>query len=208
MEFKDMLRSRILEILNAWPVRDQYAIMFFLYPNECFTYGEYENLTEFDLLYRCESEIQPDGGSAFGATEAEQRWNPAYWDDDARQSVISFDEENPIADALIDWYEATGVQNIGEEDFDAAYDDEGSYIGTGPGGLPELLQLVTEIAAELQRDGVIEARFGRKLPILLADLEFTWYMVRATRAANPNGETDEYLRACVEEGFADKNMLQ
>ena len=70
MEFKDMLRSRILEILNAWPVRDQYAIMFFLYPNECFTYGEYENLPEFDLLYRCESEIQPDGGSAFGATEA------------------------------------------------------------------------------------------------------------------------------------------
>ena len=30
MDFRSMLRSRILEILNVWPAEDQYAIMFFI----------------------------------------------------------------------------------------------------------------------------------------------------------------------------------
>ena len=45
-EFKDMLQSRILEVLDEWPVEDQYAVMFFIYPNEEYEYRGYSNIPE------------------------------------------------------------------------------------------------------------------------------------------------------------------
>ena len=197
MEFKSLLRGRILEILNAWPAKDQYAIMFLIYPNEAHTYRGYSNLTEFQMLYKCESDMGKHTNPFFApADEDEERWNPAYWDMDLKQPVISYWEPNQYAEALTDWYEAAGVQRIGYEDHTLDYDSEMRYIGKGPNGLPELLSLIAGIAAELQTDGVIEKKFGRKIPIILADLETAWYMIEATQAANPNGEADAYLQAC------------
>lgn len=197
MEFKSLLRGRILEILNAWPAKDQCAIMFLIYPNEAHTYRGYSNLTEFQMLYKCESDMGKHTNPFFApADEDEERWSPAYWDMDLKQSVISYWEPNQYAEALIDWYEAAGVQRIGYEDHTLDYDSEMRYIGKGPNGLPELLSLIASIAAELQTDGVIERKFGRRIPIILADLETAWYMIEATQAANPNGEADAYLQAC------------
>lgn len=197
MEFKSLLRGRILEILNAWPAKDQYAIMFLIYPNEAHTYRGYSNLTEFQMLYKCKSDMGKHTNPFFApADEDEERWSPAYWDMDLKQPVISYREPNQYAEALIDWYEAAGVQRIGYEDHTLDYDSEMRYIGKGPNGLPELLSLIAGIAAELQTDGVIERKFGRRIPIILADLETAWYMIEATQAANPNGEADAYLQAC------------
>ena len=197
LEFKSLLRGRILEILNAWPAKDQYAIMFLIYPNEAHTYRGYSNLTEFQMLYKCESDMGKHANPfSAPADEDEEHWNPAYWDMDLKQPVISYWEPNQYAEALIDWYEAAGVQRIGYEDHTLDYDSEMRYIGKGPNGLPELLSLIADIAAELQTDGVIEKKFGRRIPIILADLETAWYMIEATQAANPNGEADAYLQAC------------
>ena len=55
--FKDMLQSRILEVLDEWPVEDQYAVMFFIYPNEEYEYRGYSNIPEFKMLYKNESEM-------------------------------------------------------------------------------------------------------------------------------------------------------
>lgn len=137
MEFKSLLRGRILEILNAWPSKDQYAIMFLIYPNEAHTYRGYSNLTEFQMLYKCESDMGKHTNPFFApADEDEECWNPAYWDMDLKQSVISYREPNQYAEALIDWYEAAGVQRIGYEDHTLDYDSEMRYIGKGPNGLP------------------------------------------------------------------------
>lgn len=209
MEFKSMLRTRIREVLDAWPAKDQYAIMFFVYPNESYEYRGYSNIPEFLMLYRCESDLEnSDDPFLAAASDTEKRWNPACWDPDMQAPVIHFDDPNPFADALIDWYEALGVQEIGDEDSDAAYDSHMMYIGKGPNGLQELLQVVTELAAELQTDGTIEAKFGKRIPILIADFEFTWYMVKATIAANPNGEANEYVNACVREGLVVEAQIQ
>ena len=210
MEFRNLLRERILEILDAWPVKDQYGIMFFIYPNEAYEYGEYYNISEFKMLYRCESDLEKERALLmFLGSEDEERWYPANWfGGNKEQSVISFDEPNPMADALISWYESTGVQNIGCEDEDDVYDEYMRYIGKGPNGLQELLHLAADIAAELQTTGVIEAKFGRRLPIIMGDLENTWYMIRATKDANPNGEADEYIEACIREGWVEREELQ
>ena len=206
-EFKDMLQSRILEVLDEWPVEDQYAVMFFIYPNEEYEYRGYSNIPEFKMLYKNESEMEHNVNPFFRASgDDEERWNPAFWSYDRQWPVIEFEEPNPIADALIDWYEFTGVQDIGGESGDV-FDENMRYIGTGPNGLPELLKLVTEITKELQTDGVIEAKFGRKLPVILADFDCTWYMISATAEANPNGEAEAYIQGCLRHGDISEDQL-
>ena len=206
-EFKDMLQSRILEVLDEWPVEDQYAVMFFIYPNEEYEYRGYSNIPEFKMLYKNESEMEHNINPFFRASgDDEERWNPAFWSYDRQWPVIEFEEPNPMADALIDWYESTGVQDIGGESGDV-FDENMRYIGTGPNGLPELLKLVTEITKELQTDGVIEAKFGRKLPVILADFDCTWYMINATAEANPNGKAEAYIQACLRHGDISEDQL-
>ena len=118
-EFKDMLQSRILEVLDEWPVEDQYAVMFFIYPNEEYEYRGYSNIPEFKMLYKNESEMECNVNPFFRASgDDEERWNPAFWSYDRQWPVIEFEEPNPMADALIDWYESTGVQDIGGESGD------------------------------------------------------------------------------------------
>ena len=61
VEFKEMLRDRIVEVLDSWPAEDQYAVMFFIYPNQSHEYRGYADLPEFSMLYRCESELGKSG---------------------------------------------------------------------------------------------------------------------------------------------------
>ena len=207
--FRTMLHDRILEVLDSWPAEDQYAVMFFIYPNAYNQYGGYANLPEFSMLYKCESDMGQNPNPYFSASDGdEERWNPAFWDCSQQRQVIGFDAPNPVADGLIGWYESTGVQNIEKEDADSSYDGNMQYIGNGPNGLPELLQLVTGIARELQSNGTIEAKFGRRIPIILADFECTWYMVKATREANPDGEADAYIDACLRRHWVEEDRIQ
>ena len=210
MDFRTVLRNRIMEILESWPAEDQYAIMFFIYPNECYEYGGYSNIPEFIMLYKRESDMSPESQPDPSASSRnEEKWNPVFWwDCGGEETVISFDEPNPMADKLIEWYESTGVQNIGYEDSEQCYDSHMKYIDKGPNGLPELLQLAVDIAKELQTNGFLESKFGKKIPIILADYEFTWYMIKATCEANPHGEADEYINACLSQGWIDEDLVR
>lgn len=202
MEFKALLRERIQEILHEWPIRDQYAIMFLINSNEANEYEGYQNLPEFTCMYKCESDMETSHNPFFPALdEDEEHWNPAFWDYDTEQPVIYYQETNQMADLLIKWYQAIGVQDIGYEDPALRYDTNMIYIGKGPNGLQELLQLVVEITKEMQTDGTIEKIFGKKIPVILADFEFSWYMVKATYDANPNGEADNYIDACLRQEY-------
>lgn len=204
-----MLLDRIVQILDTFPAQEPYAVMLFLAPNPGNAYRGYTNLPELSVLYKGEADMEQCVNPLFRASsEDEERWNPAFWDYDRQQTVIGYDAPNPIADALIDWYERTGVADIGLERDGGRFDDKGRYIGTGPGGLPELLALLTGVARELQTGGVIEARLGRGVPVLLADFECSWYMVRATREANPDGQADAYIDACVRQGWVFEDLIQ
>lgn len=88
------------------------------------------------------------------------------------------------------------------------YDDQMFYIGKGPSGLQELLQIVVEITADMQKEGIIRNKFGREIPVIFADFEFTWYMVKATKQANPNGEADTYIQDCIDNGWIMAEQLQ
>ncbi len=76
-----------------------------------------------------------------------------------------------------------------------------TILGKGPVGHYELVTIVSTIARELQSEGFIEKQFGKKIPIIVHGLEYTWYDMEATRNANPNGEAETFLKACKELEF-------
>lgn len=193
IDIKTVLKDKILKTINGWNAKDIYAVSFFVYSNECFSYGDFSNITHFAISYNTESYCpDPDPLS-------EERWNYAFWQQN-ETPIIDADEGTPETDLLFKWYEENGITNIGEED-DECYDENGAYIGKGPVGMCELLQVVAEIAKELQTEGVLKQKFGRQMPIIIHDLEYAWYCIEATKKANPNGEADIFIEAMEELGF-------
>ena len=195
VNLQEYLENKLLDVIVSWKEADIYAISFFVYSNEAYEYGEYSNVTEFSISYNTESDCN-------GADElSEKRWNYAFW----RQNeipIIKADDENEGMKLLFDWYRENGVENIGYEDFSACYDEKMMYIGKGPVGYYELLSIIVEIAKRLQESGFVKNKFGKAIPIIIHDLEYTWYVIEATKSANQQGEADVFFAAMKELGFA------
>ena len=78
------------------------------------------------------------------------------------------------------------------------------YIGKGPVGYYELLSEITAVANKLQTSGFVKNKFGRPIPIIIHDLEYSWYSIEATLKANSNGEANTFFAAMKELGFIDR----
>lgn len=196
IDLQTYLEKKLCNIISAWDEDDIYAISFFVYANEEYKYNGYSNVTEFSVSYNTENDCN-------GAPElSEERWNYAFW----RQNetpVIETKEGNEGIKILFDWYAENGIDNIGYENCDDCYDNEMRYIGRGPVGYYELLSEITAVANKLQDSGFIKNKIGRPIPIIIHDLEYSWYVIGATKKANPNGEADVFLTAMKKLGFID-----
>ena len=51
---------------------------------------------------------------------------------------------------LMQWYEENNIKDIGYEDINKIYDEGYHYIGKGPNGYYELLQIIENIAKKLR----------------------------------------------------------
>lgn len=188
-DLKEYLYQRVKKEIALWYVKDIYAISFFVYSNEAYTYGEFSNVTNFSISYNTES----DCGGADKCSE--ERWNYSFW----RQNEIVI-TDNEGMKILFQWYKENGINNIGHED-NNCYDENNYYIGKGPVGYYELLTAVSEVANRLQNENYIVNKFGKAVPIIIHDLEYTWYVIEATKNANPNGEANQFIEAMSELGF-------
>lgn len=196
IDLQGYLEKKLRGIISDWNEDDIYAVSFFVYANEAYEYNGYSNVTEFSVSYNTENDCG-------GADElSEKRWNYAFWRQNETPVIEAYDENEGIQ-LLFDWYEENGIDNIGYEDYDACYDNEMIYIGKGPVGYYELLSEITAVAKKLQDSGFIKNKFGRPIPIIIHDLEYAWYVIEATKKANPNGEADVFLAAMKELGFTD-----
>ena len=196
IDLQAFLENKLRDIISAWNENDIYAISFFVYSNEAYEYNGYSNVTKFSVSYNTENDCN-------GAGElSEERWNYAYWRQD-ETPIIDDDNENEGIKILFDWYRENSIDNIGYEDYDVCYDDEMRYIGKGPVGYYELLSEITAVAKRLQDSGFIKDKFGAPIPIIIHDLEYPWYIIEATKKANPNGEADMFLSAMNELGFVE-----
>ena len=186
IDLQAYLENKLRDIISAWNENDIYAISFFVYSNEAHEYNGYSNVTKFSVSYNTENDCN-------GAGElSEERWNYAFWRQD-ETPIIDDDNENEGIKILFDWYMENSIDNIGYEDYNACYDDEMRYIGKGPVGYYELLSEITAVAKRLQDSGFIKNKFGAPIPIIIHDLDYTWYVIEATKNAKHNGEADAFL---------------
>lgn len=186
----DKVKSEILK----WKEDGIYAISFFINANESNEYKGFENVSSWAISYNTEKDC--NGADEFD----EERWNYAFWRQDETM-IIDTDEPDVFTEKLFDWYAENGITNIGEENEDEMYDADCNYIGKGPSGHYELLQLASEVARKLQEDGVIKEHFGKEIPVIIHGLEYAWYDIEATKNANPDGEADTFIKAMEELGF-------
>ena len=193
IDLQQYLENKLRAIISDWNEEGIYAISFFVYANEGYEYNGCSNVTSFAVSYNTEK----DCNNADDLSE--ERWNYAFW----RQNetfIIDVDNENEGIKILFDWYRENGIENIGYED-DNCYDSKMRYVGKGPVGYYELLSEITAVAKKLQDSGFIKKQFDRPIPIIIHDLEYPWYIIEATKKANPNGEADMFLAAMKALGF-------
>lgn len=183
MNFENVLLENCREIISSWEEKDIYAISFMLYSNAENKFGDFENFPEFSVGYNTEDFCEN------APKISEERWNYAFWLQN-NQPVINANNDK-IAQQLIEWYQQNCIENLGIIS-DDEYDEDFNYIGKGPGGYYELLMLVSQVAKTLQSDGTIKSKFGA-IPVIIHDLEYSWYCKVATIKANPNGEADDFI---------------
>lgn len=194
IDLQKYLKNKLVDIISGWNEENIYAISFLVYSNEAYEYNGYSNVTQFSVSYNTENDCE--GADAL----SEQRWNYAFWRQD-ETPIIEVDNENEGIKILFDWYEENGIDNIGYEDYDTCYDNEMRYIGKGPVGYFELLSEITAVAKKLQDSGFVKNKFGKPIPIIIHDLEYSWYIIEANKKVNSNGEADMFFATMKELGF-------
>ncbi len=137
----EKIYSKVKSVMEAWSESDIYAISFFVYSNESYEYKNFTNVSSFAISYNTEKDCKGAG------IYDEERWNYAFWRQDENPIIDPYDPDE-LTDLLFEWYKENGITNIGEEDADC-YDENCNYIGKGPVGHYELLQIVAEVAKKL-----------------------------------------------------------
>lgn len=182
------LEEIICSAILSWNTAGIYAISFFLHADDSQQYNGFTNVTNFTLGFNTED----DCGNADELSE--KRWDFAYWRHDGLP-IIDTDVQNEGVRILFEWYKESNIENIGEVDCSTCYDEKMRYIGKGPVGYYELLMEIAAVARKIQNSGLLIKKFGKKIPIIIQDLEYTWYILKANRIANPNGEAEAFFDA-------------
>lgn len=109
------------------------------------------------------------------------RWNYAFW----LQNALAVVPEGESAGARL-WKEALDEERINYTDEDEENDyDRCSELAERISDL--FLDLVVEVAKDSHSGGVIESAFGRKIPVLVHELEYYKAVVDRTVKANSPG---------------------
>jgi len=206
MDLELYIYEKILSIVQDWNAESMYAISFFVYQNEAFEYKGVSNFPEFHVGYWTKEDYYYPFPERWGDVTSRNPESEFYvimpeGQDDFGKKNTSGSYEG--AEFLLNWYRENGITNdeIAREDESKMYDENSTYIGEGPPGFRALLTAITNVARRLQLEGIIPNKFG-KIPIIIHDFEYPWYIEEAIKNANPNGEADVFL-AALSTGFSE-----
>jgi hypothetical protein len=120
----------------------------------------------------------------------EARWNFAFWLQN-ELGVLGDPSKDPEGAAHAErWLRDLELWYSDEEeeaDFEAAM-KKAEPIDA------KFADLLVEITRQLHDDGTIVRIFGRRIPVLIHELEYYDAIAEQNRRANPNGEADEFAR--------------
>jgi hypothetical protein len=175
----DYLFERIIETIQAIPleIASDIYVLSCVIPID----GSVSPLPHFEFGYNthtqrlaCTPKLgQESVGNHVASSAGEAKWNYAFW---LHDSYISFLDEStdPIGTRLCRaWIESENLDSIK--------------------GWELLWPLVTELAKRLNTSGIITAKFGQFLPIIVHDIAMSGDAVIPTEQANPEGQASEFL---------------
>lgn len=136
---------------------------------------------------------------AEGEEPEEAKWNFALWEQDYITAVGLTAEECPdLADEkarilLKEWLGRQGLYRT-EDELEAMLqaDDPDLYAEWDQKVRERLLDLVVDVARQLQETGLVLTKFGRTIPLLVHEWDYNPWTLEATRCANPEGLITEF----------------
>jgi hypothetical protein len=130
------------------------------------------------------------------SSEAEARWNYAYFQQNQLGPIIGDPEQDSDGPALVEtWAREYGwwfTDEDEEVDF-AATLELGESITQG------FVALLVKAVQRLHQSGEVERIFGRAIPVLIHELEYYEQIAKQNLEANPPGIADEFARWCMRE---------
>lgn len=145
-----------------------------------------------------------------GEEPEEARWNFALWEQDYITAVgLTAEECRSLADEqcqllLAEWLKEQGLYR-NDRELEAMLESgvPDLYTDWDEQVRERLLDMVVEVARQLQETGVVLAKFGRSIPLLVHEWDYNPWTLEATRCANPEGLTVEFEEWLLGEGRCD-----
>ncbi len=131
-----------------------------------------------------------------GEDPEEARWNFALWEQDYITALgLTAEEYEPLADneyhhLLTEWLKERRLYRSPEEIAALIRDDDPDrYPAWDDQVREQLLDLFVSVARQLQETGLVLAKFGRSIPLLIHEWDYGPWTLEATRWINPLGLT-------------------
>lgn len=185
----DLIYTKAKTVLSTTLQDDAYAVLFFVYANEAYSYRDIDHVTEISVQFVTEVDCD------YAPRYSEDRWNKGPYSgvNDIIRSDGNDGLSDPGMDALFAWYHRMGLAGIGEV-CGPVLDQNGFELSaTEPRGYIESLMAAALAAQQLQLEGVIAQLTDKTLPVIVTGMEdypLTWL---ATVLANPAQEDKDYF---------------
>ena len=176
----------IQETIKKWDKSDIYVVSLYVYDfndNPC----EPTVTLGYNTNKKYISEIE----NAFDEQEA--KWNYAFWLQNI-ELEFGIGETQPI---IKSWIEQNGYTFYSHDEmFDINKEiDESSYEGI----TNDFVQTLVQVVKELHSSGFIEEQFGKKIPVLIHELEYYDVIAKQNIEANSIALVEEFVKFCIGE---------
>jgi hypothetical protein len=183
--FQDHLQTRAtraISSITAAEAKDIYVVSFFI-DNE----DDDPRQPVLTIGYNTEDQFRRSIADA--SDEAEARWNYAFWLQNDLAVIGDLTRDHEGATARHRWISELGLW------YDEPADPEDWMATVGPIAAQiegNFNQACVRLARHLHDAGVIEGAIGRRVPVIVHELEYYEGIARRTEAANPPGLADDF----------------
>ncbi|MGP3987046.1 hypothetical protein [Streptomyces sp. 3N207] len=185
MTFQDHLKTiatRAISSITAADAKDIYVVSFFI-DNE----DDDPRQPVLTIGYNTEGQFRRSIADA--SDEAEARWNYAFWLQNDLAVIGDLARDPDGAAARHRWISELGLwyeEPTAPEDWMATVGPIAAQIEAN------FNQTCVSLARHLHDVGVIESTLGRRVPVIVHELEYYEGIARRTEAANPPGLADDF----------------
>lgn len=180
----DRLALAISEIPDAIAA-DIYALSFFYHAED-----DDARYPCIEVSYNTYTHYKQETANA--AHEPEAKWNYAFWLQEPIAKIGGATDE-----LLHNWFKISPYYYSAEDNEAAEEDDElfDRIMELGENFETEFVEHIISMTRKLFKERVIEKKFGKDIPVIIHELEYSDQPIGWTQKANKSGLIEEFLAA-------------